>query len=55
MTAEEDKKNVLSYIGYMALHKTTASGVWKRKLTLKTQASKKVAIGTLTFELALGL
>jgi len=31
MTAEEDKKHVLSYIGYMALDTRTASGVWKRK------------------------
>ena len=29
MTAEEDKEQVLLYIGYMALHTTTASGVWK--------------------------
>ena len=29
MTAEEDKKHMLSYIGYMALDTRTASGVWK--------------------------
>jgi hypothetical protein len=29
MTAEEDKKHMLPYIGYMSLHTRTASGVWK--------------------------
>jgi hypothetical protein len=29
MTAEEDKKRVLLYIGYMALDTGTASGDWK--------------------------
>ena len=55
MTAEENKEHVLSYMAYMALDTRTASGVWKRKLTLKTQASWKVSIGTLTCELAVGL
>jgi hypothetical protein len=31
MTAEEDMKHVLSYVGYMALDCRTASGVWKWK------------------------
>ena len=55
MTVEDDKKKVLSYIGYMALDTGNDWGVWKRKLTLKTQASKKVATCTLTCEFALGL
>jgi hypothetical protein len=34
MTAQEHMKHVLSYIGYMAKERRTASGVWKRKFTL---------------------
>ena len=52
MTAEADMKLVLSYIGNMAVETRTASGDWNRKVTLKTQASWKVAIGTLTCELS---
>jgi hypothetical protein len=36
MTAQEDMKHVLSYVGYMATDTRTASGVCKRKLTFKT-------------------
>jgi hypothetical protein len=39
MTAEEDMKHVLSYVGYMALDTRTASGDWKRNFPLK---SKKI-------------
>ena len=35
MTAEEDMKHVLSYVGYMALDCRTVSGVWRSKITLK--------------------
>jgi hypothetical protein len=34
MTAQEDMKHVLSYVGYMAIATRTALGVSKRKLTL---------------------
>jgi len=37
MTAEEDMKHVLSYVGYMALDTRTASGDWERKFPLKTK------------------
>ena len=37
MTAEEDMKHVLSYVGYMALYTRTASGDWERKFPLKTK------------------
>jgi len=35
MTAEKDKKRVLSYVWHMATYTRTALGVCKRKLTLK--------------------
>ena len=35
LTAEKDMKNVLPCVVYMALDCETASGVWKRKLTVK--------------------
>ena len=33
LTAEEDMKHMLSYVGYMALDCRTTSGVWKSKIT----------------------
>jgi len=55
MAADNYNYHMLPYIVYMALDSGNDWGVWKRKLTLKTQASKKVAIGTLTCEFSLGL
>jgi len=37
MTAEEDMKHVLSYVGYRALDTRTASGDWERNFPLKTK------------------
>jgi hypothetical protein len=42
MTAEEDMKRVLSYARYMVLDTRTASGDWRRKLTLKNESVWKV-------------
>ena len=65
MTAEEDMKHVLSYVGYMALDTRTASGDWERKFPLKTKKKNMegrtdilysmTAIGALVCDLAQSL